>query len=69
MTTFRDYYNGLSVAQRAEIAKRADTAPIYLYQIASGVRRPSPEMAKKLHHATGFAVSLHALRPDVWDAA
>jgi DNA-binding transcriptional regulator YdaS (Cro superfamily) len=69
MTTFRDYYASLTVAQRAEIAARAETRPIYLYQIATGVRRPSPEMAKKLHQATGFAVSLHALRPDVWDAA
>lgn len=69
MTTFREYYDSLSVAQRAEIAKRADTQPIYLYQIAAGLRRPSPDMAKRLHQATGFAVSLHALRPDVWDAA
>ena len=69
MTTFREYYDALSTAQRAEIANRADTKPIYLYQIAAGVRKPSPDMAKRLHAATGFAVSLHALRPDVWDAA
>jgi DNA-binding transcriptional regulator YdaS (Cro superfamily) len=69
MTTFRDYYNALTVAQRAEIAERAKTQPIYLYQIATGVRRPSTDMAKRLHQATGFAVSLHSLRPDVWESA
>ena len=69
MTTFSDYYNSLTVPQRLEIAKRAEAAPIYLYQIANGLRRPSPAMAKRLHEASGFAVSLHALRPDVWDAA
>lgn len=69
MTTFRDYYSSLSAAQRTEIANRADTKPIYLYQIAAGLRKPSPDMAKRLHAASGFAVSLHALRPDVWDAA
>lgn len=69
MTTFRQYYDSLTTAQRADIAKRAGTKPIYLYQIAAGVRRPSPAMAKSLHEASGFAVSLHTLRPDVWEAA
>lgn len=69
MTTFREYFDSLTTAQRAEIAKRADTDPVYLYQIAVGLRRPSPGLAKRLHEASGFVVSLHALRPDVWDAA
>lgn len=69
MTTFADYYEALSTAQKLEIARRANTAPIYLYQIARGLRKPSPDMAKRLHSASGFVVSLHALRPDVWDAA
>lgn len=69
MTTFKEYHDQLTVHQRAEIAKRAETTPIYLYQIANGLRRPSTDMAKRLHQATGFAVSLHTLRPDVWDAA
>jgi DNA-binding transcriptional regulator YdaS (Cro superfamily) len=69
MKTFREYHAALSPAQRAEIAKRANTKAIYLYQIATGVRQPSPDMAKRLNKATGYAVSLHALRPDIWDAA
>lgn len=69
MTTFRQYYDSLTTAQREDIAKRAGTKPIYLYQIAAGVRKPSPDMAKRLHQASGFAVSLNTLRPDVWDAA
>ena len=69
MTTFTDYYNALNQAQRQEIARRAGTKAIYLYQIAAGIRRPSPAMAKKLHEASGFVVPLHGLRPDVWDAA
>ena len=69
MTTFRDYFDNLTTAQKEEIARRAGTRPIYLYQIAAGLRRPSTDLAKKIHHASGFTVSLNALRPDVWDAA
>lgn len=69
MTTLRAYYDALSTEQRAAIADRAGTKPIYLYQLAYGYRAPSPEMAKRLHEATGYAVPLHALRPDIWDAA
>ena len=67
MTTFRRYYDSLTPAQRTDIAARANTKPIYLYQIATGVRKPSPDMAKRLHAASGFAVPLASLRPDIWD--
>lgn len=69
MTTLRQYYDALSVEQRAAIAARAGTKPIYLYQLAYGYRQASPAMARKLHEATGYAVPLHAMRPDIWDAA
>lgn len=69
MTTLRQYYDALSAEQRAEIATRAGTRPIYLYQLAYGYRKPSPNMAKRLHQATGFAVPLSVLRPDIWDVA
>jgi len=57
----------LLIADRKLLATAAGTNAAYLYQIASGRRKPSAALAKKIHEATNGAVSLHSLRPDVWN--
>ena len=57
----------LLIADRKLLAKSVGVVPAYLYQIANGYRKPSAKLAKKIHEATNGAVSLHSLRPDVWN--
>jgi DNA-binding XRE family transcriptional regulator len=38
-----------------------------IFAIETRLRKPSPELAKKIAERTGIA--RHALRPDLWDAA
>ncbi len=56
----------LLIADRNLLAKTVGTIPAYLYQIATGRRKPSAQLAKRIHEATMGAVTLHSLRPDVW---
>lgn len=41
----------------------------YLWQIANGWRnrKPSPQFARRVFEATGGQVTLHELRPDIWN--
>lgn len=48
------------------LAGKAKINHVYLYQMRSGWRRPSPAMARKLAVASGGVLTLHGLRPDVW---
>ncbi|MGN6519564.1 MAG: transcriptional regulator [Dokdonella sp.] len=43
-------------------------SPGYLWQIATQWRgrRPSAELARRIHDATGGEVSVHDLRPDIF---
>lgn len=68
MLTFSEYFSKLTDGQLDRLAAHAKTKPVYLYQLAKGIRRPSPDLARRLHAATGKRVSLHALRPDIWEA-
>ena len=43
----------------ARLAKQANINRLYLSQITTGKRKPSPAMA------TGFSVSIESLRPDI----
>lgn len=52
--------------EREDFARRADSSLGYLRLIAGGHRRPSTALAKRLVDADG-RLSLHELRPDVWD--
>jgi len=64
----KTYWEGLDSAERRKLAKRAKTNMAYLSQLVHQHRRPSPEMAKTLCEATGNAVPLSKLRPDIWAA-
>lgn len=58
------------MGRREALARAVKTSPAYLYQIATGRRRPSVEMAKAIAAATRelgpMEVSRASLLPDVW---
>lgn len=56
----------LLTGDQKKLADAVGTIPAYIYQIATRRRKPSPQLAKRIHEATCGAVSLHSLRPDVW---
>lgn len=56
----------LLIEDRKRLAKAVGVCPAYLYQIATGRRKPSPALAKRIAAATNGAVTLAELRPDVW---
>jgi DNA-binding transcriptional regulator YdaS (Cro superfamily) len=56
----------LLIADRKLLADAVGTIPAYLYQIATGRRKPSAQLARRIHEATQGAVTLESLRPDVW---
>ena len=56
----------LETADRKMLARKLKTHEQYLYQIATGRRKPGPVMARRIHEATAGAVRLDELRPDVW---
>lgn len=49
----------------AKLAKEANINRLYLSQITTGKRKPSPAMAERIAKATGFKVSIESLRPDI----
>lgn len=64
--TLREFLDGLpSIRAWAEAH---ELNPNLVSQIASPKtqRRPGPQLAKKISHATGGLVPLAALRPDLW---
>lgn len=50
----------------ARIAKEAGTSEAYLYQLAYGYSRASPDMAKRLELATGGRTTRIEMRPDIY---
>lgn len=50
------------------VALKAGTKFVYLSQIACGHRKPSPALAKALVEASDGALTLHELRPDIYEA-
>lgn len=63
MIALREY---LKRNGRKSLADAIGTAPDYLYQIATGRRRPRPAMALAIERETGGRVSRHDLLPEVW---
>jgi len=64
-----DAQNYLKTHGRAaaeKVAQLAGTKYIYLCQIASGHRKPSPKLAKALVRASGGEMTLESLRPDIF---
>ncbi len=46
--------------------ERHGFSPSLISQVANGHRRPGPNLAKRIHDATGGRVKLRELRPDIW---
>jgi len=62
----RSYLLGVSPEKREEVAKEADTSVAYLFQLAGGHRKASPDLARSIQSATNGAVTKEELRPDIW---
>lgn len=56
---------GLTSSERRELADKAGTDAVYLWQCGTGRRRPSPALSKKLV-AIDNRLTLAELRPDIW---
>jgi hypothetical protein len=53
-----------------QVCKKANTDFDYLrFQVCGGHRKVSTKLAKKLVEASGGLLTLHELRPDVWQKA
>lgn len=58
-----------TTGRRAELAARLGKTPNYLWQLAVRYRgrKPSAELARRIHEETLGVVSLKELRPDIWE--
>jgi DNA-binding transcriptional regulator YdaS (Cro superfamily) len=54
-------------ARRRALATAVNSSPDYLWQVATGRRKASTDLAKAIDIATGGEVSRASLRSDVWD--
>ncbi len=64
----RQLHSTLTDAEWQQFARRAGRAPGYLYLCALKHRNVSPKTAKDLVRVDA-RLTLHELRPDIWDAA
>lgn len=69
MLTLKNFYRRLSPEQKTAFAATCDTSLAYLSQVVHRHRAPSPRLARLIHAASGFAVPLSEIRPDIWPAA
>jgi DNA-binding transcriptional regulator YdaS (Cro superfamily) len=60
------YLQGSTHEQREFLAKKAKTKVVYLKQLASGFRKASPSLAKRIEQATCGRVTRQELRPDIF---
>jgi len=47
-TAFKDFFDGLSAAEKQRLADRAETSIAYLYQISNGHRRAGADLIGRL---------------------
>ena len=65
MSTFHTYFKSLSKSEREGLAERVETSVAYLWQIAYEQRRCKESLAIELEKASGRAITVEDLRPDV----
>lgn len=58
--------DGRPNAAEKALAEAVGTNERYLWQIATGRRKASPALAKRIETATGGKVKKAELRPDIW---
>lgn len=56
------------MGRRVELARQVRKNRVYLWQVATGRRRASTELAIEIERATAGEVTKESLRPDVWSA-
>lgn len=61
----RDHIQTLSPEGKRTLASAVGVQVIYLHQLSSGFRQPSPELAIRIEAATNGAVTCEELRSDV----
>lgn len=49
---FREWMTAATTAEKAELAAAVDTSAVYLYQLSSGHREASPELARRIEIKT-----------------
>ena len=64
MGLFTRYFFTLTVAQRADLARRCNTSPMYLYLIATGRKRPSGDLSIDIARESGLPDLLTEFRPE-----
>lgn len=65
MDIFHAYFKDLSKPERESFARTVGTSVAYLWQIIYGQRRCSESMAIEIEKASGRAVRVEDIRPDV----
>ena len=66
----KEYISNLDTKTLKTISANLGISYLYLYQIASHYRMPSPRLAVAIEKATSGQVSRYELRPDakeIWD--
>ncbi len=61
----RDWLANASPARRDEVAKKAGTSAGYLWQLAGGHRKATPEISERLQEASDGEITIAGLRPDL----
>lgn len=64
----QEWFRQASDEEKSRVASEAGTSAQYIYQLSTGRRRPSYQMAQKLATALRGAVTKKELRPDIWGA-
>ena len=63
--TFKDFYSILSKDEVSDLASRSNTSVNYLYQIATGIRKPGANVSARLKAADN-RINDSMLRPDLY---
>ncbi|MCY1248114.1 hypothetical protein D9M71_88340 [compost metagenome] len=61
----RDWLAKASAEERERVALAAKTTVGHLWQLAGGHRKASAELAERLQDASGSAITIAGLRPDL----
>ena len=64
--TLKQYLSALTIEERIQFADRAGTRVQYLYHLKGGHRKAGPALARRMVVASGGALSLGDVRPDLW---
>ena len=67
MIESREFWRAMSSSEKQLVADECGTNKAYLSQVANGFKTASPELANKIHVATGGAWNRLVLNPSVFE--